>query len=62
MTNQLPGTEAAALTTLFTLQWAADFDAALAGSAADPAPVVGAPKDSAPAQAFDDEVSASLMR
>jgi MoxR-like ATPase len=59
--NALPNTERAALEALSTLEWNAEFEQRLTGSAAVVEPM-GVPDNSAGSKAFDDEVSADLNR
>jgi MoxR-like ATPase len=59
--TRLPSTERAVVQTMATMQWATDFENLLSGSTSSTEPS-SVPSDSAGAQAFDDEVSASLNR
>ena len=60
--NALANTERAALETLFTLTWAAEFSALMAGSQIDVAHVAQTAQGSGAQTVFDDEVSAAIIR
>jgi MoxR-like ATPase len=60
--NRLPSAERAALETLFTLTWAQEFAALVSGSVVDANNPSQTGPDSAAAKAFDDEVSAAIVR
>jgi len=60
--NALANTERAALETLFTLTWAAEFSALMAGSQVDVAHVAQTAQGSGAQVVFDDEVSAQIIR
>lgn len=60
--NKLASTERAVIEALATLEWNQQFETLLNGSPTAVEPAMAGPSDSRAAQAFDDEVTASLNR